>query len=228
MVKVTIIVSAHKERGFLYEALDSAMGQPFNDYEIILSSDGNAELETVAKKYDIKFCLSPKKNHSAALNNAVKMAKGEWIKECHDDDFLTINCLQDLWNCREDADIVYANAVNFRDGEHSGRIYKPPPIVTLQTFLPVIHNPVHAATIFFKRQMFLDVGGFDPECYHAEEYEFYLNIITKGYRFKYCDSTVAWYRLHPGQDTYLLNAKRAQMQEYINNKFKGYAGNILH
>jgi len=222
MPKITIIVSAYKERGWLDVALESAKNQTFKDYNIILSSDGNPALIKYAKKYGTKFIVTPKGNHSSALNNAVKYASGTWIKECHDDDFLTPNCLQDLWDAREGGDIIYANAINFRDGETTGRLYKPPEFISLFTFLPIIHNPCHAATIFFKRSMFLAVGGFDENLSHAEEYEFYFNILSKGYKFKYCDSTVAWYRLHGTQDTHILNTKREEIKEYIFNKARGY------
>ena len=88
MYNVSVIISAHKDRGWLDNAIKSTLGQRLPDYEVILSSDGNEDLRVYAEKYGIKFSLSPKKNHCAALNNAVRMAQGTWIKEVHDDDEL--------------------------------------------------------------------------------------------------------------------------------------------
>jgi hypothetical protein len=190
-----------------------------------LSSDGNPDLIKYAKKYDIRFACAEKNCHSSALNNAVKQAKGEWIKECHDDDLLTANCLTDLWNNRDDADILYANAINFVDGEKEDfKIYYPPKEITIFNFMPIISCPVHAATIFYKRDVFLKVGGFDPNLKHAEEYLFYLTLIAYGYRFKYVDSNVAWYRYSKTQDTHLLAKCREEVRMYIQKKFDSFIG----
>jgi teichuronic acid biosynthesis glycosyltransferase TuaG len=223
MPKITVIVSAWNERGWLDEAILSAKNQTFDDYEIILSSDGNTDLVKYADKYEIRFTCAEKNCHSSALNNAVKEARGEWIKECHDDDLLTPNCLTDLWNNKDGADLLYANAINFvESNKEEFKIYKPPTEIALLNFLPIIKNPVPSSTIFYKRDVFLKVGGFDPDLKHAEEYLFYLNLLTHGYKFKYVDSNVAWYRYNSTQDSYILAKCREEVREYIQNKFNSY------
>ena len=224
MPKISVIISAHKERGYLDEAIRSAKNQFFTDYEIILSSDGNPDLISYAKKYDIDFCLTPKNCHSSALNHAVKVAKGEWIKECHDDDLLTENCLIDLYNAREGADLVYGHAIGFVDKD-STRIINPYPTlrkVSLGNFLPVITCPVHSATILFKRNVFLNIGGLDPLLSHAEDYDFYLNLLSHGYKFQYCKGIVAWYRKHEKQNSVSYYANPEKTRNYISKKLEGY------
>jgi glycosyltransferase involved in cell wall biosynthesis len=220
MPKITVIVSAWKDKGWLDDAMLSAKNQTFEDYEIILSSDGNPYLEEYADKYETRFVLTPKNCHSSALNHAVSEAKGEWIKECHDDDMLTKKCLSSLWENREGADLLYANAINFKENNLCDyHVYKPPVNVTIDDLLPIIKCPIHAATIFYKRDMFLKVGGFDPDLKHAEEYLFYLNLFTHGYKFKYVDSNVAWYRYNSQQDSHILNTCREEVREFIQRKY---------
>ena len=225
MSKITVIISAHKERGFLESAIRSAMTQTFTDYEIILSSDGNPDLKRYATKYGLKFCLTEKKSHSSALNHAVKIASGEWIKEVHDDDLLEPNCLKDLYNGRAEADLIYANATNFT--LHSPTILKiwthrPPVTITLIDLLPVTRCLINGATIFYKRDAFLKVGGFDPDLHYSEEYEFYLNLLTHGYKFKYVNSFVARYRVHHDQQSTSLNQQQREMNMHIVKKLRGY------
>jgi glycosyltransferase involved in cell wall biosynthesis len=217
---ISVIVSAYKDRGYLDDAIVSALRQSFQDYEIILSSDGDPTLAKYAEKYKIDFLLSPKGNHSTALNNAVRYASGEWIKELHDDDLLTENCLTDLWNARGDYDLIHASAINFEGKDVVIKRYKAPEDITLKSLLPIIHCPVHAATIMFKRQVFLDCGGFDPNINCSEEYDFYLNLLTKGYRFGTCKSIVAWYRIHGEQvTTGYTKEKRAEVIDYLKKKY---------
>jgi len=220
MPKITVIVSAYKDRGFLDEAILSAKNQTFDDYEIILSSDGNWGLKDFAEKYGIGFCCSEKGNHSSALNNAVEMASGEWIKECHDDDLLTPNCLIDLYEGRGGV-LVYANAINeyTKDSTEARRLYYiSNPNVTLENLLPLFVGQLHAATFMFRKDAFQNVGGFDPNIGYAEEYEFYINLLKHGYTFTYVPETVALYRLHGDQITFKDKSLRGKMAEYITKK----------
>lgn len=198
-MKVSIIISAHKDRGFLDEAILSAKRQMLKDYEIILSSDGNPMLGTYARKHKIEFVCGAKSNHSTALNRAVQFAKGTWIKECHDDDLLLPNCLIDLYAWKGDCDFIYADAINFNGKAES--IYRSPVKVELCDLLPAVTNPINSSTIFYKRQVFLDSGGFDTSLEYTEDYDFYLNLLTKGYKFGYVNAIVSRYRIHEDRQT---------------------------
>ena len=224
---ITVVVSAHRDRGYLDDCIKSVLGQSFPyPFQILLSSDGNGDLASYASKYSIDFILSDKGGHSRALNNAVKAARGAWIKEVHDDDLLTKDCLWNLWEARGAGDIVYGDAEHVRNGR-SFHTHKSPQSVDIRSFLPVMTNPVHGATLLFKRDVFLKIGGFDPNLEYAEEYEFYFNLLSHGYVFEYCDSVVALYRVHAGQQTRSFSAPLiARTRRYIESKYETYLSGI--
>lgn len=216
---VSIIISAHIDRGWLDKAILSAVNQDFKDKEVILSSDGNWDLKEYADKYGIAFCCSPKANHSTAFYNAAEMASGEWIKECHDDDELLTDCVSNLWKCRKGCGMIYANAIDVWDGFET--VYKAPPVVTLSTLMPVITNPINFLTIMFRRDAFFKVGGFDKNLKYAEDYDFYVGILKKGYTFNYCDKEVVKYRHHDKQLTCEFDKeKRIWVANYISKKHR--------
>jgi len=217
---ISIIILAHKDRGWLDEAIHSAKIQSYQNTEIILSSDGNPDLKEYADRHGIDFLLNmPEKNYSTALNNAVNKARGEWIKCLDDDDMLTEDCLMHLWNDRAGADIIHGNAFHIREGEIT-RLHRGPAQVTKDSFLPLITNPLHWSTVLFNRQKFIDCGGFDENITYSDEYEFYLNAISKGYRFVHCDKVVCYYRLHNQQKTNTIRPLREQEIFYIKTKYK--------
>jgi GT2 family glycosyltransferase len=150
------------------------------------------------------------------------MASGEWIKEVHDDDVLTSNCLIDLYEGRGGA-LVYANAINLYSkgvNEPTKRLlFISNPNVTLDSLLPLFIGQLHAATYMFRKDAFQKVGGFDLNVEYSEEYEFYINLLKHGYTFAYVPEVVALYRLHGNQLTANYNSDlRAEMVRYITKK----------
>jgi GT2 family glycosyltransferase len=58
---------------------------------------------------------------------------------------------------------------------------------------------------------------------YCEDYEFYLNLLTKGYRFAYCPTVVAKYRVHDGsQITRFDETTRQKDRNYMIKKYKLY------
>jgi glycosyltransferase involved in cell wall biosynthesis len=219
MSKITVIITAFKDRGWIDEAIQSAMNQTFKDYDIVFAVDGNPELLAYADKYEVPFLHFPKSNYANMVNQAVGIVRGKWIKILHDDDLLTENCLEDLYNARGDADLVYGNAVCFNENDFaSATQYKPPAKVTIKTLLPIITNPVNFEAELFKREMFLAIGGFDTNLGYTEDYDFILNILENEYKITYCDKDVVWYRHHQRQITGNEPAMREREQRYLQSK----------
>ena len=133
MAKITVIITAYRDRGWINEAIYTALNQTFDDYDVVFCSDGNRALKKYADANGIPFILAKKGNYSTAVNYAITKVKCEWIKILHDDDLLTETCLADLYYARGDADLVYANAICFNNDDFaSASQYKPPSELTIK------------------------------------------------------------------------------------------------
>jgi len=202
MPEITVIITAYKDRGWIEEAIQSAKNQTFKDYDIMFVSDGNPWLEAYATSSHIPFRVYEKGNYSTLVNAAINEAKGNWIKVLHDDDILTPTCLEDLYNARADADLVYGNAVIFNgDDKQNTTIFCPPENVTLAHLLPIKTCPVNFEAELFRRQAFIDIGGFDTNLGYSEDYDFLINLLAAGYKLSYINREVVWYRHHERQIT---------------------------
>jgi glycosyltransferase involved in cell wall biosynthesis len=217
---VSVIVSAHTDRGWLDEAIQSAVNQDFKDKEVILSSDGNPAIERYAEKYNIRFILTPKGNHSSAFNNAIQQANGEWIKECHDDDMLLPSAVSDLYKEIGESSLVYGNAIDVWPGADIP--YYPPEKIDIRSLCPIVHNPINFLTIMFKKSAWEQVK-FDHNLLHGEDYDFYMGLLLKGHKFNYCNKFIVRYRHHAQQLTEVFyQDKRDLLRNYIIKKYNIY------
>jgi len=226
-MKVSIIIPANRDRGYLDDAILSAINQNFNgdDYEIILASDGNLELKKYADEYGIRFSLAPQKNLALNQNTAMRIAEGEFIKGLAEDDLLDPDCLKNLYNAIGDYALVYANALNFKmDG--SCTLSKPPQPFDLRKLWESKSSFIHGGTTMFRKDAFWAVGGRDESINTSEDMDFYLNLLSHGYEFTYCDKIVYNYRIHGEQKSNQNIAYRKKVKDYIYEKYKPYFENL--
>jgi len=215
-MKITVIIQGFKDRGFFDQSIKSALNQGFEDFEVVLSSDGNPDLEFYATKYGIRFILSSPENHSASVNNAIKLTDSEWIKVLDDDDMLAPGSLQNFWDNRHKGDLLHGNAVLMKDNETY--IYKGKEI-TILSLLPLITNPINWATVAFSRKAFNSVGGFDPRVHYGNDYDLYLNFLTHGFKIGLIDEVLGAYRIHLNQMSKLATHYKKIEKQYLIKKY---------
>lgn len=97
---VTICVPTYNGARHLRECLDSALGQTFHDFELVIVDDGSSdETTTIAQEYverDSRVHLSVNDQHLGLVPNwsrCVALARGRWIKFLFQDDYLEPTCL---------------------------------------------------------------------------------------------------------------------------------------
>ncbi len=90
---ISICIPAYKNPLLLKRLLDSIIEQDFGDYEVICTDDTpNEEVADVVYSYNEKLSIqylhnSPALGSPANWNKAISLAKGEWIKIMHGDDW---------------------------------------------------------------------------------------------------------------------------------------------
>ena len=91
-VLFSICIPAYKRPENIDRLLSSILIQTFNDYEVIITDDsGDDSLKDVLEKYSnlpIKYFRNEKPLGTPAnWNYSISLAKGEWIKIMHEDDW---------------------------------------------------------------------------------------------------------------------------------------------
>lgn len=116
---ISVIVPVYNVECYLKSCIESILMQTFNDFELILVDDGSPDHcgeicdEYVQKDSRVRVIHQLNQGLSAARNNAIDVAKGDYLTFVDSDDFILPHCLEVLLNlCRENnADISACNMV---------------------------------------------------------------------------------------------------------------------
>jgi glycosyltransferase involved in cell wall biosynthesis len=90
---ISICIPAFKRIDFLKRLLDSILSQSYLDFEVVITDDSpSSEVADLCKRYENDFAIYYYKNAKPLgtpenWNESIRMAKGEWIKLMHDDDW---------------------------------------------------------------------------------------------------------------------------------------------
>jgi hypothetical protein len=175
--KATVIISYKEDRGWLKDAIDSIP----SDVQLILSQGNNSWSED--------------------FNRALPKVRGKYIKYLHEDDMLTENSIEESIKAIEGlgVDFIHGDVIELHQNTGRQLLWRPPIAVpTLKDLL--FKNTMHSASMFYRREVFEKLGGFDPDLNTSEDYEFNLKCLANGMKLGYCSTgPLAIYRRHGSQ-----------------------------
>lgn len=114
MIKVTMIMPIYNAENFLQKAIDSVVNQTLKEIEIILvddgSSDSSGDICDRYAEFDKRIVVMHQKNSGmcAARNNAIDIAKGEYLAFMDNDDIIHAGLLENAYKAAKkfSADMV--------------------------------------------------------------------------------------------------------------------------
>ena len=123
MVKVTVIIPVYNTEKYLAECIESAINQSLRDIEIILVDDASPDNagkicdEYAAKDSRIKVIHQENQGVSAARNNGLEHANGEYVYFLDSDDMIEESFLEKAYNVAKanDSDLTVCDDRNFAD-----------------------------------------------------------------------------------------------------------------
>ena len=225
MIDISVIIPCYNSGNYIMEALDSVDDYSgIHSYEIIIIDDGSTDQFTIEllDKLSVKYIVRRQENKgpATARNTGCKIATGKYLLFLDSDnkilpDYIDIG-IQNLEQNAE-AGVVYAKAYFF--GNVTGR----KKFVTLPFNINelLITNYIDTCTVV-KKETWKSVGGFDesPEMFTLEDWDFWLRIYEKGWKFIFIDRELFYYRFREGSlmDSFHKTGQVNNRMEYIFNK----------
>jgi glycosyltransferase involved in cell wall biosynthesis len=224
---VTAVSTFLNAETFLREAVDSVLGQTYENWELMLVDDGSSDESTaIARDYArlnpdrISYLEHPghaNRGQNASRNLGIRNGTGEYIAMLDSDDVWLPNKLEDqvaLLSAEPKAAMVFGRTqVWFSWTGHPddlgrdyllpsypkpNRLVSPPDLVRI---LLLDETPIAAGSILLRRSAYERVGGWVDEVRHMhEDYALYLKLFLEEPIFI---SDQCWdrYRQHPDSYT---------------------------
>ena len=185
-MKFSIVITTYNRLNLLKRAIESALSQTLS-CEVIVVDDCSLDdtqnyvqercksLINAGDKRLVYHRNSENIGHSKSVNAGVELATGDWIKLLDDDDYLALNCIEEMTNAialRPQAVICSCQAIQVDEQEiEISRTRKTGPGKVFYIPQEDIHygmlmeqvpfgTPVQVA---FSRDAFLKTGGWDSE-----------------------------------------------------------------
>lgn len=124
-MKISVVIPTYKPQEYIFECLDSLDGQTFDktQFEILIVLNGcNQPFYSMIEKYieknlfdNFKLIQTDKGGVSNARNIGIKSAIGEYICFLDDDDLISKNYLEDLYENSSPHTVALSNALSFTD-----------------------------------------------------------------------------------------------------------------
>ena len=97
MPKFSIIIPVYNVEKYIKKCLDSVFNQTFKDYEVIVINDGTQDKSMeLIKDYDVIVVNQKNQGQSAARNNGIKKASGEYLIFLDSDDYWRKDLLKEI------------------------------------------------------------------------------------------------------------------------------------
>ena len=194
--RISILIISHNSTQYLHEAIASAKAQTLPAYEIIVVGDTDHELVD----YNVGDIRVP-----AKFNAATFISKGNAIVHLCEDDKLDPEFLERTVLYLNTHDIVYTDMRRFGAiNEYISAMEWTPENMKIST-VPFI-------TSLVTKEMYNKVGGYDPATKDTafSDWDFWWRCMDVGAKAKHIKEPLFLYRIHPNQDTNLLNLQKCR------------------
>ena len=231
----SIVLPVHNPpEQLLRQMLDSVLEQFYPDWELCIAEDASTEsyVRSVLAEYSarsqgrLKIHWRAENGHiCVASNNALALARGEYVLLVDHDDLLAPHALLSMacWlDTHPYSDVVYSDEDKVDlQGKRSLPLFKPdwsPTLMASQNYLGHL--------LCIKRSLLTAIGGFRPGFEGSQDYDLALRLSEQASAITHLPDVLYHWRLHPASTSansqakpYAHEAGRLALEEHLRRKY---------
>ena len=196
--KVSVIVTCYNQELYIKECIKSINSQSYDNIELLVYNDGSRDdSEQVIKKTiehlnnDVQYFSQENQGVAATRNRGLARATGDFLLFVDGDDFLEKNYILELIKLanKEKLDITYCPLYDFI---HDKILFENDYEFSYSKML-LGRNRI-SVTSLIKRSI-VEETRFDSQLKVLEDWDFFVNLILKGARVGFTNTTKLNYRI---------------------------------
>ncbi len=198
--KVSIIITAHNYGKYLAQSIESAIGQHYYSFEVIVINDGSTDnTSEILKKYEadkrVKIFHLGGVGLAAASNYGIRMSTGQYIIRLDADDYFDENILlveSNILDRRPEIGMVYPDYYLINRYGHIIEHMRMPKVDDEIKLLD--RNPL-AAGAMYRKSCYNAIGGYNESLRYQEDYDFWVRF-TEKFNVYNINLPLMYYRKH--------------------------------
>ncbi len=234
MPKVSIVTSVHNGEAFLEQCVHSILDQTFRDFEFIVlnngSTDGTAQILNQLRDPRLRIIHQENLGVTRSLDKGVRMARADLIARLDADDYSFPNRLKRQVNFM-DKNLDYAlcgsKFLELTGDKVSSQ--KVPFVENDENIRSILscYNPFAHSAVIFRKQSFIDAGGYDERFTFGIDYDLWIRMLQTGKGY-ILEDELTMIRL--SAESMSFQNRRKQKLEGLSIRwraFKNFGGNPL-
>jgi glycosyltransferase involved in cell wall biosynthesis len=201
---VSIVLPTYNGSKYISQSIESCLEQSYDHLEIIVTDDASTDhTMDIVKAYAEKDARIRYIRHKvnkklpAALNTGFAIAGGVFYAWTSDDNVYKENAIEimaDKLLSDESVSFVFSDMEAINEAGDIIGYHRRGPVEEL----PIINNI--GACFLYRRQIHLDLGGYDESKFITEDWDFWLRAYER-YKFRHVPRSLYYYRVHGGSLT---------------------------
>ena len=226
---LSIVTPSFNQAAFIREALMSVRDQNYRQCEHVVI-DGASSDETVAllselsldsQETTLRWVSESDRGQAHALNKGFVRATGDIIGWLNSDDRYRPGAFDSVVTALErhpEIDILYGDYTWIDARGHVERVRRE---IAFSRFILLYHRVLYIPTTatFFRRRVFDDGNLLDESLHYALDFEFFVRLSLRGYRFMHIRQLLADFRLHGASKTCTAPEKQLAEQDAIMRRY---------
>jgi len=215
----------------LEEAIESVFAQTYENWELVLIDDGSSDADVLRAlpllaARDRRITLESLGKHggiSAASNQGLALARGEWVTFLDHDDVIEPDALfhiVKLLQSHPDADLIYSDEDKLGDDGFEAPLFKPD---WSPDFFLSYNYVGHLAAV--RRDVLQKAGGFRSQFDSAQDYDLFFRVIEQTKRIHHIPRVLYHWRrsesssaISVRQKPQQLDASRLAIEDYLKRR----------
>lgn len=208
--KISIVTPSYNQGEYLERTIRSVINQNYPNLEYIIidggSTDNSVEVIKKYEKYISYWCSEKDKGQSDALNKGFERATGDIFFYLASDDILLPGVLDKIAKefSENDIDVLYGNRLIIDPEDNvisERRCVKYIPYLSRLGNVTLGSFAVYPDSMFYKKDIFYKVGGFDLSLHNTMDTDFWLKVTKLTNKIKFLREYIIGFRVTPTSKT---------------------------